>query len=109
MLTLEESLPSQVGPAGVCRFFSTKAWYADFLLSKYLSIDPIIFQTAPSAFQQKSGTQLFFIRMTSALGRSSPGPRTHGLFVNKCLVCRFSSFERPQHRLGWAALLCDYL
>ena len=49
------------------RCFSTKAWYAAFLLSKNLSIGPIVSRTA------------------------------RDLFFNKSLVCSFSSFEKPDH------------
>jgi hypothetical protein len=49
-------------------------------------------------FQQKPGTQLFFFRKIP-----SPAAQVSQevlLFSNKSLVCSFSSFEKPHHRLG---------
>lgn len=52
--------------------FSTKAWYAAFLLSKN-SIIGRNFSSGPAVLQQKPGMQLFFFRKASSSARKSPG------------------------------------
>ena len=66
--------------------FSTKAWYAAFLLSKDRIIGPEVSQAAPPVFQQKPSMQLFFFRKTSASARQSPRPARLWLIDIAC--CR---------------------
>jgi len=50
----------------ITRAFSTKAWYAAFLLSKNVAVSPKVSQAALLVFRQKPGIQLFFFRKTSS-------------------------------------------
>jgi len=58
-------LKDRIDPAGpqIAIRFSTKAWYAAFLLSKDSMTGPDFLKRS-AVFQQKPGTQLFFIRKT---------------------------------------------
>jgi len=51
---------SLVGRLGCSACFSTKVWYAAFLLSRNITIGPVVSQAALTVFQQKPAMQLFF-------------------------------------------------
>jgi hypothetical protein len=80
MLTLKSLRLSQLGRLGRPACFSTKAWYAAFLLSRNITIGPVVCQAALTVFQQKPGMQLFFFRNPHQL--CSVGLRSHAIIEN---------------------------
>jgi hypothetical protein len=76
--------------------FSTKAWYAAFLLSKN-SIIGRNFSSGPAVLQQKPGMQLFFFRKPSSAARKSPGP---GRLCLIDIACSRPLVRMSQHTLG---------
>jgi hypothetical protein len=69
-LTFEETWPSAGEPAGLPSCFSTKAWYASFLLSKNLIIGPALSRRAWLRLTEIARSGLL-VRMIESLGSDS--------------------------------------